>query len=499
MSNSRSDSRPPIEGPGLLESVRQYWTIAFALIAFGVLAGAGSTFALSATYESTARVGLKEPAGINGSNGMPRYLASIAQFASSDVVLAPAAKKLGRGTTVDALRGSLTATPDLVGDIVYLTMSSDTPEGAVTRANAMSVALQNALTDRTNKVLQAKLATLTQKITDQQTIINDPKATPGAKQTASNLVQTFTTQTVTLQTDNNSFANGVDFASNGLLPAKGRLRAAALQGAIGGLVGFIFALVACWIIADRRRIVDDAAVAGIITDARLLGEVPTLRGGANAALSKFGDMPAASFEFAAAGLWSSIESGVVMVSGVQVGAGSTTTAANIGAAFARDGRRVVIIDADGTDKSLSKLAGIADGTAGLSDVLTLRSPLEDALRAVDLGDATSVAVLSSGRPEADLASLLRGRSMSETLERLREWYDIVIIDVPPLADAAHGASLARCVDGVLFVVPRGVKMRRIERLRERLDLLAIPVFGYVYNRDQALDASINRTRASSRN
>ena len=128
----------------------------------------------------------------------------------------------------------------------------------------------------------------------------------------------------------------------------------------------------------------------------------------------------------------------------------------------------------------------------------MRAPLESALRAVDLGDATSVALLPIGQPEPDMASLLRGKSMIETIDRLREWYDLIVIDVPPLAVDAHGASLARVVDAVMFVVPRGVRMRKVERIRERLDLLNLPVLGYVFNRDHAIEVSVSRNRITAR-
>ncbi|HEY1738766.1 MAG TPA: AAA family ATPase, partial [Acidimicrobiia bacterium] len=232
---------------------------------------------------------------------------------------------------------------------------------------------------------------------------------------------------------------------------------------------------------------------------RLLGEVPVLRGGVARSLTRFADMPAAPFEFVAAGVWSSLENGVVLVSAVEHGGGSTTTAANIAAAFARDGRRVLAIDADCSSRSLSRLAGIHDDSPGLSDVLTRRAPLEDSLRAVELGDSTSVAVLPAGKAEADMASLLRAKTMTETMERLRDWYDLIVIDAPPLASDAEGASIARSarVDGVVCVVARGTRLRRVERLRDRLALLEVPVLGYVFNRDQTPDLAVARGRAGA--
>ncbi len=496
MANTRIDTHPPIEGPGLLQSLRLHWRLATAIVMlFGTLGFAYSASA-APSYSSTARVSLTPPANVGGPTGMIRYIATIAQFTRSEAVLKPASEQLG--ISYGELRGSVGAVPDVASNVVYVTASTGNPQESSRRANAMMESLVAAVKADADAKLSAKDAELDAKRAEQNAILKNSASNAQQRAAAQQVLQRIEDQDVTNTSNAADFGDGVDFTTKALTPPKTGLRASATQGVLGGLVGFIIALVVCWILADRRRVVDDAAVPGIVTDTRLLGEIPTLRGDSARALGAFNEMPAASFEFAAAGLWSGLESGVLMVSGVEVGAGSTTSAANVASAYARDGRRVVLIDADGGQRSLTQIAGIHPGTAGLSDVLTMRAPLESALRAVDLGDATSVALLPIGKPEADLASLLRGKSMAETIDRLREWYDLIIIDVPPLAVDAHGASLARLVDAIMFVVPRGVRMRKVERMRERLDLLNVPVLGYVFNRDHAIEVSVSRNRIAQR-
>ena len=61
------------------------------------------------------------------------------------------------------------------------------------------------------------------------------------------------------------------------------------------------------------------------------------------------------------------------------------------------------------------------------------------------------------------------------------------------------ASIARSarVDGVVCVVARGTRLRRVERLRDRLALLEVPVLGYVFNRDQTPDLAVARGRTGA--
>ena len=497
MANTRTESRPLIEGPGLLQSLRLHWITAAIIMAVCAILGFGLSAVADPSYSSTARVGLTPPANVGGPAGLVRYIATVAQFTRSDAVLRPASEAL-KNVSISKLRSSISAEPDLAANVVFITATASTPNESVRRADAMLASLTVAIKKDVDTKISQKVDELAIKRSAQNAILKDTKSTSQQRAAAQQVLQRVEDQELTNSNEAADFGDGIDFVTKGLTPPEPGLKASATQGVLGGLVGFIIALVVCWVLADRRRVIDDAVVPGMMTDTRLLGEIPTLRGESARALGAFNEMPAASFEFAAAGLWSGIESGVLMVSGVEVGAGSTTTAANIAAAYARDGRRVVLIDADGGQRSLTHIAGIHPGTAGLSDVLTMRAPLESALRAVDLGDSTSVALLPIGQAEPDMASLLRGKSMAETIDRLREWYDLIIIDVPPLAIDAHGASLARIVDAVMFVVPRGVRMRKVERIRERLDLLNLPVLGYVFNRDHAIEVSVSRNRIAVR-
>lgn len=496
MAAQQHDAKDMIEGPGLIESLRQYWLLAATVVVVFAVAGLGLSLSSSATYVSTAKIGLSDPASNSSPAGLSRYTALVAQSVKSDDVLKPAAAKLAN-TSPSNLRGVVSATSDPDSNVVYITAAAASQQLAADRANAVL----SVLKDTVGTKAEVKREAFRKSLVDRRTAAEELITKPGNRSAAliQNAQQTLTfiaQQEIAVANEAAQFGDGVSFVTLGLVPAKAGLKDAALQGIIGGLVGAILATIGCWIIADRRRQIGDASIPAVVTGARLLGEVPTLRGGAARSLTNFADMPAPSFEFAAAGLWSSLEDGVFMVSGAEHGAGSSTTVANLAAAFARDGRRVVVVDADGLDRTITRIAGIAEGSAGLSDVLTHRSPLEDALRAVDLGDATSVAVLPAGRPEADLASLLRTSVMSETLERLREWYDLIIIDTPPLTTSAEGASLARSVDGVLFVVGRGTRLRRVERLRDRLALLQVPLLGYVFNRDQAIDVAVGRVHTS---
>lgn len=498
MSTSTQDSRTVIEGPGLLESLRQYWLLAASLVVFFAIAGVALAVSSPAPYSATARVGIVDPSTTGSPAGLGRYTATQAQFVKSDSVLAAAAKQLGESPT--DLRSSIDATADLTSSIVYVTATSTDRVVAARRANAVLDAFTAGIASQAKAARDAEAAALADRRTQCARQLNSPASSAAAVAAASDCLKSITSRELDLEREAARFGtdgSGVEFSTRAVVPARSGLKAAAVQGVVGALAGFVIAIVACWILADRRRRIDDASQPGLLTGMRLLGEVPVLNGPAAQHLDDFTAMPAPAYDFTAVGVSAFVESGVVVVSGAERGAGSSTTAVNVAAAFAREGRRVVVVDCDNNARSISDLAGLS-AAAGLSDVLTRRTPLEDSLRPVDLGDSMSLAILPAGRLEADMPSLLRAKTMDETLERLRELYDLVVVDTPPIAIEPDAASVARNVDGILAVVAEGTRSNRVLRLWERLDVLGVPVLGYVYNRDRTLDVAVTRLRSSAR-
>jgi capsular exopolysaccharide synthesis family protein len=500
------ETRSALEGPGLLESMRQYSALAIAIVILFAALGAAVAIAIPKSYSTTAKVGLLD-LNTASSTGAARATAGLAEYVTSDDVLATAIKNADKahaslGVSPTTLRTDCSGTADPNSPTIFVSCSASSTRDATDRTNAVANALHDALTARFNQKWDTLNTEYDKQLASALDLLKSRTITGAQRSAATAEVQSINGSKlgIVAQRANQagSLGGGVQFITPALVPTKSGTKTIVLQAAIGALVGLIIAMIVCWVLADRRRLVEDAELPARLTGARLLGEVPVLRGQTARALTRFHEMPAPPFGFVAAGLWGSIESGVLMVSGAEHDSGTTTTAASIAAAFARDGRRVVAVDADGRTRGLSKLAGIADGTTGLTDVLTRRAPLEDSLRAMELGDGASVAVLPAGKPEPDLASLLRARSMAETIERLREWYDLVVIDTPPVTSDPEAASLARYSDGMLVVIARNTRLRRLTRLRERLAVLNVAVLGYVFNRDQHAEVAPARTRSATR-
>jgi non-specific protein-tyrosine kinase len=150
----------------------------------------------------------------------------------------------------------------------------------------------------------------------------------------------------------------------------------------------------------------------------------------------------------AAGTGSSCTS--LLVTSAVAGEGKTSLVVNLAAAFALEGDRVLLIEADLRRPSVGNYLGI-NPTAGLSTVLLGESQPHDAVESWGGG---LFDVLTSG-PIPENPSELLGKWTSGMLTDLESRYDFVLIDSPALLPVADASVLARACDAALLVVRHG--------------------------------------------
>jgi capsular exopolysaccharide synthesis family protein len=157
--------------------------------------------------------------------------------------------------------------------------------------------------------------------------------------------------------------------------------------------------------------------------------------------------------------------------------GKSTVTANLAAAIAQLGRRVLLIDGDLRNPSQHGLWGISN-QVGLKDVLnnqaSLRTVVSQPLAQLDL--------LAGGYVPSNPLALLDSEEMSNLVARARQDYDLVLIDAPPLPITADVLTLSKMVDGILFISRPGVVDQESAALaNETLATTGQEVLGMVIN------------------
>ncbi len=177
---------------------------------------------------------------------------------------------------------------------------------------------------------------------------------------------------------------------------------------------------------------------------------------------------------------------VIVVSSIDVKEGKTTVLSNLGLAAAERRRRVLLIDADLRRPRVHEVVDVAN-TWGLADLIG-RPDLPEFLNTSDVNTLTvpthipGLRVLPSGRVRTDTQKQFYGSDLSLLLKRLRTYFDLILIDSPPLMLYSDGRILGRHSDGVLLVVRADTTdLEELKAAHTKLMQDHIPVFGTILN------------------
>lgn len=148
---------------------------------------------------------------------------------------------------------------------------------------------------------------------------------------------------------------------------------------------------------------------------------------------------------------------IIAITAARPDEGKTTLTIALARSLAASGMRVLAIDGDIRQPSFDPLFGTG-GAAGLTDHLAGLATRGE----VVFTDATSGAhIMAAGTQAKTALSLFLSAALPQCLEELRQDYDVILIDAPPVFALAEGRVLARLADGGLLCIRWGKTPRRI--------------------------------------
>jgi capsular exopolysaccharide synthesis family protein len=169
---------------------------------------------------------------------------------------------------------------------------------------------------------------------------------------------------------------------------------------------------------------------------------------------------------------------VIQVTSPASGDGKTTLAANLAVSIAQSGKRTLLIDADFRRPRVHKIFGL-DSKVGLASVFLGEAEMNDAIQQTAVPNLWA---LPCGPHPPNPAELLTSEQFAEALQVLREKFDFVVIDTPPLLAVSDPCAVAPRVDGVILTIRISKNGRPdAERAKEILVTLGAKVVGVVVN------------------
>ena len=173
---------------------------------------------------------------------------------------------------------------------------------------------------------------------------------------------------------------------------------------------------------------------------------------------------------------------VVLVTSAHPSEGKTFASVNLALALAQRGSRVLLVDADLRKPTVLKALGLPDGKVrGLSTVLVGGHDLDQVLQVFPT--SPNMWLLPPGPIPPNPAELVSSPAMEALVRQLRQRFEHIVFDSPPLLLVTDGILLSTLSDGVVLVVESGsTSSGALHRVRQILDRAGAHTLGAVLNK-----------------
>lgn len=173
---------------------------------------------------------------------------------------------------------------------------------------------------------------------------------------------------------------------------------------------------------------------------------------------------------------------VIGLSSALSGEGKSLTAVNLAYTLAQLNKRVIILDCDMRRPTLAEKMGLSK-KPGLSEYLTGQHEFKDVVqRYGNENEEVAFHVISAGENPPNPVEMLSSLRMERLLNSLRDVYDYVLLDLPPVTEVTDAMAIAPKIDGMLLVVRQNYCDRIVlNETVQQFDFINAKILGVVFN------------------
>lgn len=433
-----SEMEIPLAIGDYLRTFRRFWWLIVVTTLAGAAIGYGTAFMSAPEYQSTARLFVSTQSGTSVGDAYQNNLfsqervVSYAGLATSEQVSARAVDQLKMPITAEELRSKIVATPLPKTVLLDITVTDSSPSNAQTYANAVA--------DQ-----------LVQLVSELETSRRGGTPAAGA-----------------ILLDDANYPTS--------LAGLSLLTRLALGAAAGLAIGLLLAVLIA--VSDKRvraregvALVSGSQVLGALVNdpRRSATPVANLKAG-GLATERLRELRT-NLQFARTRAGKRPQ--VLAVTSPTNGDGRSTTAIDLAATFAEAGRSVILVEGDFLNPTLTERLVLTDddrsraGERGLGTALS--GDHEVAAAVIPSPGGAPFALLPAGPAAATRRPLWGDVAAGQVIDALRDEYDYVIIDTPPLSSCSDGAVAAALGDGAIVLAR--ISHTTTKRLRAAFDVL----------------------------
>jgi polysaccharide biosynthesis transport protein len=222
---------------------------------------------------------------------------------------------------------------------------------------------------------------------------------------------------------------------------------------IGAILGLLLGIGAIFLRDHADHRVRDAADLEGLLEAPVLAVIPRAQHSGNVFIKQPLSATAESYRYLRENLNSMIASfpgggAVLLVTGAKADDGCTSVAANLAAALAESGARVLLVDADLSHLSLGTVFD-AGRRPGWSDLLARRASVDEV--AIPVAGVAGLKLVTAGDVTIKPVELHRDARLAQAFADMRAQADVIVLDSAPVLEASHTIALVRGSDIVIIV------------------------------------------------
>ncbi len=156
---------------------------------------------------------------------------------------------------------------------------------------------------------------------------------------------------------------------------------------------------------------------------------------------------------------------------------------NLAVSLATEGKKVILVDCDLRKPAIHSYLYMGRNVRGLTDVLSGKCNLDEAIGEIeDIG----IYVLPAGAIPPNPSEMLAQEKMQKVIENLKEKFDFVIVDAPPISIVTDAAVLGKYVDGAVLAIRSKYASRdAILVAKKKLSDVDVKILGAVVTRFEA--------------
>ena len=169
----------------------------------------------------------------------------------------------------------------------------------------------------------------------------------------------------------------------------------------------------------------------------------------------------------------------ILVTSHQENEGKSTTSTELAKSLAEIDKKVLLVDADLRKSVMQPKNAQGKTVLGLSEILSNQCSADQAIYSTQHENFN---VLFCGNYPPNPVELLGSKNFKDLLNDLKNYYDYIIIDSPPLGYVIDAAVIASICDGAIFVISEGVvSIREAQKAKAQIEKSGCKILGVVLN------------------